>query len=79
MKQESYNTYNIEYSGDCDEIVVKVKFAHRTWVDANINGERTTTPKSNYTYGTGDEIEYHIPVTADSKLTLNMGYFKGNQ
>ena len=79
LKQEHYNTYNVVYSGDCEDIVVKVKFAHRTWVDATINGERTTTPKSNYTYGTGDEIEYHIPVTTDSKLTLNMGYFKGNQ
>ena len=79
FKQESYNTYNIVYSGNCEDIVVKVKFAHRTWVDASINGERTNTPKSNYTYGTGEEIEYHMPVSTGSKLTLNMGYFKGNQ
>lgn len=77
--QVNYNNYDVVYSGNCEDIVVKVKFAHRTWVDASINGERTTTPKSNYTYGTGEEIEYHMPVTNESKLTLNMGYFKGNQ
>lgn len=78
VREIDAKNYEFVYQGGCESINVQVSFNHRTWVDASINGTKTTDPKSNYTYVSGNEIVYVLPAENGSRLVLNMGYFKGN-
>lgn len=71
--------YVITYSNTCDQVDLKVKFNHATWVYAWNNGTRVDKPKSDCTYHSGDEIVYEIAATDNNELTINMGYFKSNE
>lgn len=78
VEKEAFNRYLLKGYSENEEVKIDVHFNHETWTRFLINDVVSNNPVST-TYKPDEKIQLIINAVDETKVTIHLGYYQGNE